>query len=356
MVSLLEWAIASQAQQRQDDGAGADASAASAPAASAESARPELPQLLLESPAAAAPSAGAAAADAGEARPAKPEGVDWYEVLFTADEIRRMKECIALYADAAASDEDTLNALYTLEEIIENIDWANDLHTLKGLVPLFDRLEHRSDDVRAYAAACIGAAAQNNPKVQAQILELGAFGRLVAAAQREQQPAVLAKMFYAISSMIRSSHVALIAFFESDGVAQLGRALALNVDTLSRRVVFLLNHLCREGETLRAHLLHPTLVRAALALVARTDDVDLLDKGLELLAHLLLPSLSRSPPSVTDQVAAHLASAAARHPALRAAPAGDDSDEYSEARESFARLTAALDAAASTAAAAPDTL
>jgi hypothetical protein len=61
------------------------------------------------------------------------------------------------------------------------VDVANDLHTLGALAPLLDALRASSATVRALAAHVAGAAAANNPHVQAQVVALGGVELLLGA-------------------------------------------------------------------------------------------------------------------------------------------------------------------------------
>lgn len=72
---------------------------------------------------------------------------------------------------AAAQSEDAnfqnrITALENFEQLIEGIDNANSINSLKLWTPLVNMLQHEEADVRKMAASCLGTAVQNNVKTQ----------------------------------------------------------------------------------------------------------------------------------------------------------------------------------------------
>ena len=72
-------------------------------------------------------------------------------------------------------------ALLGLLELVGPVDVANDLHTLGALLPVLEQLRGSSGTLRALAAHVVGAAAANNPTVQAQVVALGGVELLLGA-------------------------------------------------------------------------------------------------------------------------------------------------------------------------------
>ena len=60
-------------------------------------------------------------------------------------------------------------ALENFEQLIEGIDNANNMESLKLWIPLVDMLQHEEADVRKMAASCLGTAVQNNMKAQEKV-------------------------------------------------------------------------------------------------------------------------------------------------------------------------------------------
>ena len=78
---------------------------------------------------------------------------------------------------ATAQSEDVklqnrITALENFEQLIEGIDNANNMESLKMWKPLVDMLQHEEADVRKMAASCLGTAVQNNVKSQQKVSRL----------------------------------------------------------------------------------------------------------------------------------------------------------------------------------------
>jgi hsp70-interacting protein len=104
--------------------------------------------------------------------------------------------------------ENKLIAFDNLEQLIENIDNANNLESLGLWAPLIELLDHEEADMRRMAAWCVGTAVQNNPKAQATALERGVVRKLVSMVEREKgaqgNEGVRKKVAYAVSSEVRN--------------------------------------------------------------------------------------------------------------------------------------------------------
>lgn len=101
------------------------------------------------------------------------------------DDSAVMKDAIKLIADfrnESMSDDVLVGALEQLQEFVEQIDNAGNLHRMGGLAPLLDLAESsaRENDIRTLALWTIGIAVQNNPPVQNDLLGLDGLRRLVA--------------------------------------------------------------------------------------------------------------------------------------------------------------------------------
>jgi hypothetical protein len=93
-----------------------------------------------------------------------------------------LRKQLAASALGNGTDDDAREgALRALLELVGPVDVANDLHTLGALAPLLDALRASSSTVRSLAAHVAGAAAANNPHVQAQVVALGGVELLLGA-------------------------------------------------------------------------------------------------------------------------------------------------------------------------------
>ena len=105
--------------------------------------------------------------------------------------------------------EDRITAFDNFEQLIENLDNANNLESLNLWIPLIAQLESKEAELRRYAAWCIGTAVQNNIKTQEKFLVLGAIPTLVRMATGSDETKVKKKAITALSSAVRNFQPAL---------------------------------------------------------------------------------------------------------------------------------------------------
>lgn len=77
-----------------------------------------------------------------------------------------MKESVAAIQSHDISLENKLIAFDNFEQLIDQIDNANNMQVLGLWTPLLGLLENEEAELRRYAAWCMGTAVQNNVKAQ----------------------------------------------------------------------------------------------------------------------------------------------------------------------------------------------
>ncbi|KAJ4318573.1 hsp70 nucleotide exchange factor fes1 [Neodidymelliopsis sp. IMI 364377] len=105
--------------------------------------------------------------------------------------------------------EDRITAFDNFEQLIENLDNANNLESLGLWIPLIEQLDNKEAELRRFAAWCIGTAVQNNIKTQEKLLVLGAIPTLVRMAIEDTETKVRKKAITALSSSVRNFQPAL---------------------------------------------------------------------------------------------------------------------------------------------------
>lgn len=136
-----------------------------------------------------------------------------------------MKESMAaiISEDPEISLDDKLIAFDNFEQLIENLDNANNLGPLALWTPLLGCLKHEEAEIRKMAAWCVGTAVQNNEKSQDRCLALGGVELLTRMATKaEETSQVRRKAIYALSSECRNYQPAMDVFTEQ--LTKLGRA------------------------------------------------------------------------------------------------------------------------------------
>lgn len=84
-----------------------------------------------------------------------------------------MKQSMHVIQNEEAELEHRVTAFDNLEQLIENLDNANNLEALGLWMPLVEQLANNEPELRRYAAWCCGTAVQNNIKTQERVSFLG---------------------------------------------------------------------------------------------------------------------------------------------------------------------------------------
>ncbi|MCJ1333586.1 hsp70 nucleotide exchange factor fes1 [Thelotrema lepadinum] len=163
--------------------------------------------------------------DNHEARPSRPLDTRALASLFGGpSDADLMKESIAVIQNPSATLDNKLVAFDNFEQLIENLDNANNLSPLGLWTPLIELLKSEEAELRRMAAWCLGTAVQNNREAQERALVGGAVPALVGIcigkgeSAKEEGEGVKRKARYAISSLIRNYQPGLDAVVqEMDG-------------------------------------------------------------------------------------------------------------------------------------------
>lgn len=124
-----------------------------------------------------------------------------------------MKESMAAILSTELSLDNKLIAFDNFEQLIENLDNANNLEPLQLWTPLITCLSHEEGEIRRMAAWCVGTAVQNNEKSQERMLAMGGLPPLVEIATKVTEAKdVRRKAIYALSSECRNYQPAMDVF------------------------------------------------------------------------------------------------------------------------------------------------
>lgn len=80
-----------------------------------------------------------------------------------------MMENMAVICNEEEKLEDRVTAFDNFEQLIENLDNANNLENLKLWDPLVAHLEHKEGELREFAAWCCATAVANNVRTQERV-------------------------------------------------------------------------------------------------------------------------------------------------------------------------------------------
>lgn len=128
------------------------------------------------------------------------------ELLGGPSDADRMKDAMsAIVAPLDQVDmENKMVAWDNFEQLIENLDNANNMEKLGLWEPLVRQLDSDEKDCRVMAAWCCSTAVQNNVKCQEKLLEVGAVPTLAKMATDDADQSVRKKAVSALSSEVRN--------------------------------------------------------------------------------------------------------------------------------------------------------
>lgn len=132
-----------------------------------------------------------------------------------ADLMKAAIDIITAKGAEEASLDDKLIAFDNFEQLIENLDNANNIANLGLWTPLLDQLKDEEREVRKMAAWCVGTAVQNNERTQERLLAMGGLPTLIQIAlQEDEHVDVRRKAVYALSSAVRNYQPSMDLFAE----------------------------------------------------------------------------------------------------------------------------------------------
>uniref|UniRef100_A0A5B7AGR0 Putative hsp70-binding protein 1-like n=1 Tax=Davidia involucrata TaxID=16924 RepID=A0A5B7AGR0_DAVIN len=174
----------------------------------------------------------------------------------SVDVVKRMKEITlvmqtpeqVLEAQGVTSA-DIEDMLDELQEHVESIDMANDLHSIGGLVPLLGYLKNSHANIRAKAADVVTTVVQNNPRSQQLVMEANGLEPLLSNFTSDPDVTVRTKALGAISSLIRNNKPGIAAFRLANGYAALRDALSSESVRFQRKALNLIHYLLQENRS-----------------------------------------------------------------------------------------------------------
>lgn len=215
------------------------------------------------------------------------------EELLKTD-VDRIKAELKKAVDTKLDVDDRLASLDELEMLVEQIDNANALAAVNGIVPLVHLFDDPDESIQMQAVWVIGTSSHNNKKFSDIFAAQGGFDALISLLEKSKSLTVLSRIIYALSGLIMASPTALQKALEKN-VFQLILSL-YSSDTadlnLKRKIAFFLGGLIFEhskSETLMSALLQMNLIETIVAPVVSNANVevatdsDLIEKVFEVL-------------------------------------------------------------------------
>ncbi|KAI8898669.1 armadillo-type protein, partial [Globomyces pollinis-pini] len=114
------------------------------------------------------------------------------------------KECMDIIQNVDEDLESRITACDDFEMLIESMDNANDLESLKLWTPLLNLLSDKEAEIRMYAAWILGTSIQNNEKAKDSFLKNNGLSIMLNCLSSEMDSATRLKILYCLSGTIRN--------------------------------------------------------------------------------------------------------------------------------------------------------
>ncbi|XP_038883880.1 uncharacterized protein LOC120074732 [Benincasa hispida] len=210
----------------------------------------------------------------------------------SVDVVQRMKEITQVMQTPeqvleaqGVNSEDIEDMLDELQEHVESIDMANDLHSIGGLHPLLGYLKNPHANIRAKAAEVVTTIVQNNPRSQQLVMELNGLESLLMNFTSDPDVTARTKALGAISSLIRYNKPGIAAFRLANGYAGLRDALGSESVRFQRKALNLVHYLLHEN-TSDCHIVNELGFPRIMLHLASSDDAEVREAALRGLLEL----------------------------------------------------------------------
>lgn len=161
------------------------------------------------------------------------------------DEIRK---CMNVLKDDKEELSRQTEALQTLRDWCEDINFAMDFHKLNGYDLLPSLMNHENAEIRALVCDLIGTCAQNNPYCQETLLNAKFLPLLLQKLDKDVCDEVKIKALYAISCLTREYEPGQKKLMEGNCLDILIKSVKTNIEKLQIKCCFLCSSICNNSE------------------------------------------------------------------------------------------------------------
>ncbi|XP_055837194.1 uncharacterized protein LOC129905677 [Episyrphus balteatus] len=165
------------------------------------------------------------------------------------DVIGELKKAICILEMSDSSTEQRIQALNTVRDIADHIDFANNFIQVGGSKVIFESLRSSDSKLRECAAYTIAELSQNNPFCQKHFLEAGALQDLMVCTKEDGN--VASSSMHAISALVRNFEEGSSKFIELGGLDCILERLGSAHSNVFVKSCFLLRTLAAEFDAIR---------------------------------------------------------------------------------------------------------
>jgi len=170
-------------------------------------------------------------------------------------EAQMMREELSAALDTNRTESDRIQALDNFEMLIEQIDNANNITSMKMWEPLLGLLTGSEEShattpaIQVATLWIVGTAVQNNDKAQMTVLQFGFLKPIIHLLVHGADGQVRSKALYALSGILKHNAKAVLSFIELNGWSALCGALLDPDVSLRRKSAFLVNSLLLQDDS-----------------------------------------------------------------------------------------------------------
>lgn len=179
-------------------------------------------------------------------REISPERQKWLsEALdsMSINPIDEIKKCIKVSENEEESEERRIEAMETLRDWCEDMNFAIDFHKINGYNLISKLLNDNNSEIRALTCELVGTLAQNNPYCQETLINAKYLPILFYKLDRDSDD-VKVKALFAISCLIRDYEPGQLKLIEGNSLDILLKSLSCPLDKIKIKCCFLISSIC----------------------------------------------------------------------------------------------------------------
>jgi len=180
-----------------------------------------------------------------EISPEKREFLNKFFNTVSINPIDEVKKCMKCLEDQNETQERHLEAIQTLRDWCEDLNFAQDFLKLDGYKLAESILKtNQNEEMRSLACDLIGSLAQNNEHCQNKLIQHDVMPLLIEKLNHDLEN-VKIKALFAISCLTRDFEPGQESLLNNNGIDALTKAVQMPIEKLQIKACFLISSVCR---------------------------------------------------------------------------------------------------------------
>lgn len=207
-------------------------------------------------------------------REISPERKNWLsEALdsMSVNPIDEIKKCMKVAENEEETDERRIEAMETLRDWCEDINFAIDFHKINGYNLISKLLNDKNAEIRALTCELVGTLAQNNPYCQETLISSKYLPILLYKLDKDLDN-VKIKTLFALSCLVREYEIGQQKLLEGNSLDILIKCLNSQVEKVKIKCSFLISSICK-NKAIKKALTQKKLINSLID-IYRQDNHD----------------------------------------------------------------------------------